>query len=831
MTEPAPSPEPSRAAPAAGPAPGDVPAPAQPYLLVLPTMEGAPTPVPWPGAEGQPGWAIPVTVPPGTQGYALFLPLVPAPGQPTAGVPAQATAPAAERSPAEGAAPATGASGTTAALSTPAEGSAPSAGASGPTAAAGSTPVDGGPAAAAEAGKPVADRPTGGEPVAAPPDAVPAARREQAGATSSATGDAASSTPDAGPADAATADSGGAGTGARPGDGAPRAADSATSGPSGASRTSAAPPGTPPTADSPGTPAVTGPSGATQAPASGAWAAPGAQPASGPPPAPGTQRAPGTPPPHGGGPVPAPPYPGMGWSGHPQAPTWAPRPQVPRTSFLGAKWPGPKAATGRAVPLAVLAAAVGSAVFVPLGRVGVGWFLGWLTLTLAVLLAVRSKTADLPRADKLIRAGWAAAALALIAVPAFRNAWWLVTFCVLGALGCATLAIIGGRLVRSILFGLVATPFAALRGLPWVRRHITASPQEATVRKVTVSVVATVVVLVVFGSLLASADAAFSEALGQLVPEINLGTVFGWLFLAVVGGLIAVAGLYTLAAPPDLSTVDRAGERRLGLLEWAPAIGALALLFAGFVVVQFTTLFGGQRHVQRVAGLSYAEYARSGFWQLMFVTLLTVAVLGGVSRWARRERPAERILLRVLLGLISALSVVIVASALSRMWTYQKVYSFTGERIFVMAFEMLLGTVFLMIIAAGVRWKGRWIPGTTLALAVAMLLGLAVLNPEDYVARRNTLRYEQTGKIDAWYLRALSADATPALAKLPDPVRRCTLSWIADDLAEPDPWYAWNLGRQRARKALEEVGPQAVGGPKDCRRADQFDLPKTRRPR
>lgn len=738
MTEPAPSPEPSRAAPAAGPAPGDVPAPAQPYLLVLPTLEGAPAPVPWPGVEGQPGWAIPVTVPPGTQGYALFLPLVPAPGQPAATVPAQATAPAAERSPVESAA-------------------------GGPTAAAGSTPAEGGTTAATEAGKPVSDRPAGGEPVAAPPDAAPAARREQAGETTSATGDAAPSTPDAGPQTPVTS--------------------------------------------------------------------PGAQPASGPWAAPGTQRAPGTPPPHGGGPVAAPPYPGMGWGGHPQAPGWTPRPPVPRTSFLGARWPGPKAATGRAAPLAVLAAAVGSAAFVPLGRVGVGWFLGWLTLTLAVVLAVRSRTADLPRADKLIRAGWAVAALALIAVPAFRNAWWLVTFCVLGALGCATLAIIGGRLVRSILFGLVATPFAALRGLPWVRRHITASPQEATVRKVTVSVVATVVVLVVFGSLLASADAAFSEALGSLVPEINIGTVFGWLFLAVVGGLIAVAALYTLAAPPDLSTVDRAGERRLGLLEWAPAIGALTLLFAGFVVVQFTTLFGGQRHVQRVAGLSYAEYARSGFWQLLFVTLLTVAVLAGVSRWARREQPVERILLRVLLGLISALSVVIVASALSRMWTYQKVYSFTGERIFVMAFEMLLGTVFLMIIAAGVKWKGRWIPGTTVALAVAMLLGLAVLNPEDYVARRNTLRYEQTGKIDAWYLRALSADATPALAKLPDPVRRCTLSWIADDLAEPDPWYAWNLGRQRARKALEEVGPKAVGGPKDCRRADQFDLPKTRRPR
>ena len=47
-----------------------------------------------------------------------------------------------------------------------------------------------------------------------------------------------------------------------------------------------------------------------------------------------------------------------------------------------------------------------------------------------------------------------------------QSAWWLVTFCVLGALGCAALAIVGGRSVRSILFSLVAAPFAALRGIP-----------------------------------------------------------------------------------------------------------------------------------------------------------------------------------------------------------------------------------------------------------------------------------------------------------------------------------------------------------------------------
>ena len=498
-------------------------------------------------------------------------------------------------------------------------------------------------------------------------------------------------------------------------------------------------------------------------------------------------------------------------------------------TFFDRVWPGPVAARNPATPLAVLAGALGVAAFVPLGRTGIGWFLGWLVLTAGVTVAVRQHAAELPRTERWVRAGWAGAALALFAVLAFRNAWWLVTFCVLGALGCAALAVVGGRRVRSILFSLVAAPIAGVRGLPWVRRHLRAPGSPGTVRRVVGSVAATVVVLVVFGPLLSSADAAFSQFLGALVPEISVSGVFRWLFLAAVGGLIAVAAVYTIAAPPDLSAVDRPTDRRVGLLEWAPPIAVLTALFGGFVAVQFTVLFGGQRHVLRTTGLSYAEYARSGFWQLVVVTVLTLAVLGGVTRWARRDRHLDRVLLRVLLGLLSALTVVIVVSALSRMYTYQKIYSFTGERIFVMAFELLLGVVFLMILVAGVRWRGGWIPRLTTALAVALLLGLAVLNPEDYAAQRNVARYEETGRIDAWYLRALSADATPALAALPDPVRRCTLSWIADDLAEPDPWYAWNRGRDRARAVLDRLGPEAIGNQRDCRRADQFDLPKTRR--
>ncbi|WP_433795266.1 DUF4153 domain-containing protein [Actinoplanes sp. CA-252034] len=508
--------------------------------------------------------------------------------------------------------------------------------------------------------------------------------------------------------------------------------------------------------------------------------------------------------------------------------SYEPLPPSRWKQFREKHWPGPKPARGRAVPAGVLAGAAGFVAFLPLGRVGIGWFLAALTLTAGVVVAVR-RAGDMSRTDRWTRIVWAAAALALLLVPAFRNAWWLVTFSVIGALGCAALAIVGGRQVRSILFSLFAAPYAALRGLPWVRDHLQGSNRNpGMARRVIFSTALTIVILLVFGGLLSSADVAFSTLLDGLVPDFEGGSIFEWVFLAALGGLLAVSGIYTLSAPPVTSGLDTPGRGRFGLVEWAPACLALVLLFAGFVGVQFTVLFGGAVHVLKTSGLSYAEYARSGFWQLVAVTLLSLAVLAALARWARREVKVERVVLRVLLGLLCALSVVIVASALSRMWAYQRVYSFTGERIFVMSLELLLGTVFVMIALAGIRWRGRWIPQTTVGLAVLMLLGLAVLDPEGYVASRNAKRYEATGKIDAWYLRALSADATPALTRLPDPVRRCTLSWIADELEQPDPWYAWNLGRSRARAALKSLGPGAIGNQKDCRRADQFDLPKTR---
>ena len=67
-------------------------------------------------------------------------------------------------------------------------------------------------------------------------------------------------------------------------------------------------------------------------------------------------------------------------------------------------------------------------------------------------------------------------------------------------------------------------------------------------------------------------------------------------------------------------------------------LGVLDALFLAFVAVQATVLFGGHRHVLETEGLTYAEYARQGFWQLLWVSALTLLVLSAVIRVAGREQ-------------------------------------------------------------------------------------------------------------------------------------------------------------------------------------------------
>jgi hypothetical protein len=488
----------------------------------------------------------------------------------------------------------------------------------------------------------------------------------------------------------------------------------------------------------------------------------------------------------------------------PVARTATPPPTEPPESMSTAR---PRVAFTAAVLTAIMAA-----VALSWDRPGIGWPLTALVVVAAVLVTVRSgrRGTGVGRVwsgRATVRVGWAVAAGMLLAVGAVRAAGWLFVLCGLtaGLVGCVALtdrSSVGGVLLAPLQ--VVGSVPAALRWLVRGGSRPRGQDRDTFVGTAVAGLIA-VVLLFVFGFLLAGADKLFARVLSTMVPELDARTLLRWIWSAAVAVTVTVSAAHILltgaTAPEEESRL-----RLVRRIEWALPVGALVVLFAGFVAVQATVLFGGGDHVLATAGLTYAQYARGGFWQLLAVTGLTVIVVGVTVQVAPRSAATDRVLLRTLLGLLSALTLVIVASALSRMAAYEEAYGFTRRRLLVTACELWLGVVFLLILVAGIRLRGRWVPWAALAAAVAALLGLAVINPDALIARQNVARFLETGRIDAGYLNTLSADAVPPLQSLPEPYRSCALATINKELAggRPEAWLEWNLGRSTARAQLHD---------------------------
>ncbi|MET9212917.1 MULTISPECIES: DUF4153 domain-containing protein [unclassified Nocardia] len=397
------------------------------------------------------------------------------------------------------------------------------------------------------------------------------------------------------------------------------------------------------------------------------------------------------------------------------------------------------------------------------------------------------------------RLWWTAAALVLLGVGTFRAAGWLFVLCVLAAGVAGSLAVLGRRTGRGIAHDMVAVPLASFEAVPWAFSGLrdTRPAELSNLRRYGASVAVTAALLVVFVPLLGGADATFAELLSGLVPSIDAATAWQWIVLFAVIGMGALGGLYLLAGPLAAGTETRP-IRLWSRSEWVLPVGALTVLFAAFLGAQFVALFGGDDYVQRTAGLTYAEYARSGFWQLSAVSILTLAVILAVLHWASQETAADRRWLRILLSAVSVLALVIVGSALARMWTYQQAYGFTVLRLLVEVCELWVGLVYVLVLVAIARLRWRWVPRAAVGTALATLIALAVLDPEQFVAERNIARWEDGKRLDSEYLSTLSPDILPALTELPAGLRADIEDPIRADL-DDDHWWSWNLSRSSAR--------------------------------
>lgn len=467
------------------------------------------------------------------------------------------------------------------------------------------------------------------------------------------------------------------------------------------------------------------------------------------------------------------------------------------------------------------------------------WGLGllvWMAAFAAIVVALaRQHGRALSRESKI----WLAVAVLFAAGLSWRDAAMLQLFDVLAMLAALVLLAmsisalpvptLARARVRDLVRAAAGTGLGVATGVvPLLLRdaELHTAPRThagGSVRRIGKALAITAPLLLVFTLLLTSADPIFGSLL--TLPRVELDVVLSYV---VVAGFFAwvVAGWLRrsfLAHPGNAGVPAIPVPLALGATDIALALGALNVLFAAFVVVQIGWLFGGEALVLRTTGLSYAEYARRGFFELASVAgLLLPVLLVAQALIQPSDARTLRLYRRLAIPLVLLLGAILL-SAGARMRLYVRYYGISADRLYATVFMIWLAVVFVWLAFTVLRSRPRTFAAGLVASGLLVLFTLNALNPDALVARANLARGSagRTGAAgpDLQYLASLGGDAVPPLVSAltapgvagaaSAPGDRCVAAntllerWTEEPRARiARSWTKWNIARSRATRAV-----------------------------
>ena len=212
-------------------------------------------------------------------------------------------------------------------------------------------------------------------------------------------------------------------------------------------------------------------------------------------------------------------------------------------------------------------------------------------------------------------------------------------------------------------------------------------------------------------------------------------------------------------------------ERRrvLPLLSAAAAVLPLLSVYIIFFVSQKDYYLSAFTR-ELPANLGYADYAREGFFELCAVAALNFLVLLALSRYVRRGFEGVR---RALCVTITVFTLVLIATAVSKLWLYVTRFGLSPDRFHAAWFMLLLTILFILVLIKQFSPRFKLLP-CAMAVTVALFLLLVLPGSNRLIARHNVERFldGRAKHIDIYYLSSLGDDAVPQLLRLRDAADR-----------------------------------------------------------
>lgn len=282
--------------------------------------------------------------------------------------------------------------------------------------------------------------------------------------------------------------------------------------------------------------------------------------------------------------------------------------------------------------------------------------------------------------------------------------------------------------------------------------------------KALVGFLCAVPVLFVVVPLLVSSDDAFQGMMEKIFAN-TAGTLMKTAF-GVAISVFAVSYGFSLKAgrTGKLKPGTFAGIENVYIISFLSAISACYLLY---LFSQLAYFFSAFRGFLPDGEITYAQYARKGFFEMCIIAVINLVIVFSALLLAKKQDGKVCRWIKLAATFIAVFTLIIIATAVSKMVLYIDTYGMTVLRVTTSAFMVFLSVVFVTVILRIYLTKIN-IVKVALVTAGCIVLTLGVVNVNAVCAAYNYESY-RSGKlatVDVEALYYLGDEGVPYLVKL-----------------------------------------------------------------
>lgn len=316
-------------------------------------------------------------------------------------------------------------------------------------------------------------------------------------------------------------------------------------------------------------------------------------------------------------------------------------------------------------------------------------------------------------------------------------------------------ALFGRHFVLDMLSGIFARPFMNFTHSPKAAFGMFRGGKKTkTALYVLLGLILAVPLTIVVVILLMFSDSAFEGAMEKFLenlPTLSL-SLFWQIVFAIPIGMYVFGAVFSSSKPCHNYSEEAPAYRFLPPPVAYTAVTPICVFYLIYIITQlgyFTAAFGGELP----DGYNYSEFARRGFFELCIISVINLCVITLMQALVKRDgndrRPKA---LRVYTIMISVFTLLLIASALSKMIMYISELGMTQLRIYTSWFMILLAAVFVMIIILQIRDFAFW---KVLFAAFTVMMGVLCFgNIDGAIARYNVSAY-QSGTLEEFDMHAM----------------------------------------------------------------------------